>query len=102
MAYWLMSMICIFVQEQLIFKSRLPRIDWNAQTNPKQMPVGWAALAAFLVGWVGAVLGMYQVYFVGPLAVACSGADVGLWVGCGMTLIVFPPLRWVELKALSR
>ncbi|KAK3678235.1 Vitamin B6 transporter [Vermiconidia calcicola] len=102
MSYWLMFMICIFAEEQLLFKPRLPRIDWDAWSDPEGMPVGLAALAAFLLGWVGAVLGMYQVYFVGPLASASGGADVGMWVGCGLTLLAFPPLRWLELRRFKR
>ena len=102
MGYWLTSMICIFLEEQLLFKPRLAKLDWDAWANPKAMPIGWAALVAFLLGWMGAILGMYQVYFVGPLAAASGGADVGVWVGSGFTLLVFPPLRWLELKKFGR
>lgn len=102
MAYWLTFMICIFAEEQLIFKPRLPALDWDAWSDPQRTPIGLAALVSFLLGWVGAVLGMYQVYFVGPLASASGGADVGLWVGCGLTLLTFPPMRWVELKRFCR
>lgn len=102
MAYWLTFMICIFLEEHLIFKPRLPKLDWDDWANPRRMPLGLAALTAFLLGWVGAVLGMYQVYFVGPLAKACGGADVGLWVGCGLVLLAFAPLRWLELRKFGR
>jgi purine-cytosine permease-like protein len=42
------------------------------------LPIGIAALSAFLVGWVGAILCMDQTYFVGPIArlVGDYGADV--------------------------
>ncbi|KAK5163114.1 Vitamin B6 transporter [Saxophila tyrrhenica] len=102
MGYWLTFMVCIFAEEQLFFKPRLPAIDWDAWSDPQKMPVGLAALAAFLLGWVGAVLGMYQIYFTGPLAAASGGADVGVWVGTGFVLLFFPPLRWLELKKFGR
>ena len=102
MGYWLAFVICIFLQEQFLFKPRLPAIDWDAWSDPKKMPVGLAALVAFLVGWVGAIMGMYQVYYVGPLASLSGGADVGMWVGCGFVLLLFPPLRWLELMKFGR
>jgi hypothetical protein len=42
------------------------------------LPTGIAALSAFIVGWVGAILCMDQTYFVGPMArlVGDYGADV--------------------------
>ena len=100
MAYWLMIMLCIFAEEQVLFKGR--RLDWEAWDDRKRLPVGFAALSAFLLGWLGAVLGMAQIYFVGPLAVLSGYADVGMWIGCGLTLISFPPLRWLELKRYNR
>jgi len=68
------------------------------------LPHGVAALAAFLVGWVGAVLGMCQVYHKGPIAkqVSSQGADLGIWLGASWAMVVFPPLRWLELKRFGR
>ena len=82
----------------------MPRLrpDWTAWANAKVLPVGRAALAAFLLGWVGALLGMSEVWFVGPLAKAAGGADIGVWVGSGFTLIAYPPLRWLEIRKSGR
>ena len=101
MGYWVMVMICIVGMEHVFFKPRLG-LDWDAWADPKRMPIGTAAFVAFLLGWVGAILGMYQVWYEGPLAVATDGADVGMWVGCGFTLISFPLLRWFEIKKFGR
>ena len=101
MAYWLTPMICIVLEEHLFFKRKLP-VDWNAWANPKQMPIGIAALTAFLLGWVGAILGMSEVYYIGPLAVKSNYADVGVWVAIGFTMISFPPLRYLEIKKFGR
>jgi len=95
-------MVCIVAEEHFIFKPSLPKIDWAHWADPTKMPIGIAALVAFLLGWVGAVLGMYQVWYVGPLAAASGGADVGMWVGAGFALVSFPPLRWLELKKYGR
>jgi len=41
---------------------------------------------------------------VGPIArmVGDSGSDLGEWLGAAFALVVFPPLRYLELKKLGR
>lgn len=105
MGYWIEFMICIVVQEHLIFRRPGgPRgvIDWTRWEDKSYLPIGWAALAAFLLGWLGAVLGMYQIWYVGPLAELAGLSDVGVWVGCGFALVSFPPLRYIELRMIGR
>lgn len=87
----------------MLFRGSLG-FDWTAWEDRKRLPVGVAACTAFLLGWMGAILGMYQVWYVGPIAKLAgdTGADVGMWVGCGFALITFPPLRWLELKKFGR
>ncbi|KAF2165148.1 hypothetical protein M409DRAFT_24537 [Zasmidium cellare ATCC 36951] len=101
MGYWLMPMIAIVLQEHLLFKTT-KEIDWTVWSQPRRLPSGFAALAAFLLGWTGAILGMYQTWFVGPLAKAAESSDVGMWIGTGFTLVAYPPLRYTELKLCSR
>ena len=71
---------------------------------PEKLPIGIAAFVAFCVGWVGSVLCMAQYYFIGPLAalVGDYGADMGNYVGFGWALLVYPPLRYWELKHIGR
>ena len=101
MGYWIEFMICIVVQEHIIFR-RNKGFDWTKWEDRSYLPIGWAALAAFLLGWLGAVLGMYQIWYVGRLAELAGNADVGVWVGCGFALISFPPLRYLELRKIGR
>jgi len=105
MGYWLMIMICIVAEEHVLFR-RLRGIgfDWTAWQDKSRLPVGIAAFVSFLLGWMGAILGMYQIWYIGPIAklVGDVGADVGLWVGCGFSLLAFPPLRVLELKYFRR
>jgi purine-cytosine permease-like protein len=103
MGYWVEIFICIVLEEHLIFRRHVG-FDWGAWENKKKLPIGIAALISFLLGWMGAILGMYQIWYVGPLAklVGDYGADLGVWVGCGFALITFPPLRWLELKKFGR
>jgi purine-cytosine permease-like protein len=101
MGYWVQIFICIVLEEHLIFR-RQSGFQWSDWESKKRLPVGLAAFTSFLFGWVGAILGMYQAYYVGKLAELAGGSDVGMWVGCGFTLLVFPPLRYLELKKFGR
>lgn len=102
MGYWLVIFISIVLEEHLIFRSA--GFDWTAWEDQQRLPVGIAALIAFLVGWAGAIVGMYQAWYVGPLAkmVGDTGADMGIWLGIGFTVITYPPLRFLELKKFGR
>lgn len=105
MGYWVEIFVCIVLEEHFLFRRHFFRLgfDWTGWENKKVLPVGIAALIAFLLGWMGAILGMYQVWYVGPIAkLIGDGCDVGLWIGCAITLIAFPPLRYLEVKKFGR
>jgi purine-cytosine permease-like protein len=76
--------------------------DWARWEDQQYLPLGVAAGVAFLVGWAGAILGMYQVWYIGPLAEKAGFSDIGLWLGCGFTILVYPPMRWLELRLVGR
>jgi len=103
MGYWVVSFITIMLIEDLVFH-RGKTYDWTAWEDRSVLPIGYAALVAFLAGWAGAIISMDQVYYIGPLArmVGAYGADMGLYLATGFTLVVFPPLRWVELRVIGR
>ncbi|KAI9712990.1 MAG: hypothetical protein M1812_006738 [Candelaria pacifica] len=77
MGYWVAIWIAITLEEQLIFRRRRG-YDWNAWNDRSKLPLGIAALVAFLIGWVGAILCMAQAWYTGPIArsVGEHGADV--------------------------
>lgn len=105
MGYWIAMWIVIALEDQFIFRRRTTTVfvwsDWDQQ---KKLPLGLAALTAFCIGWVGAVLSMAQVLFVGPLAslIGKDGGDMGTYVGFCVAGIVYLPLRYLELKRLGR
>ncbi|KAF7561391.1 hypothetical protein G7046_g2755 [Stylonectria norvegica] len=101
MGYWVMLFICIVALEHCLFRGR-QGFDWSRWEDKSYLPVGWAAFAAFILGWVGAVLGMSQVWYIGPVAKAASIADLGMWLGCSFAIVSFPPLRLLELKMIGR
>lgn len=67
MGYWVSIWIAIMLEEHFIFRRRRG-FEWSQWDNQKHMPIGIAALVAFLIGWVGAVLSMAQVWYIGPFA----------------------------------
>ena len=103
MGYWIVIFVAIVLEEHLIFR-RNRGFDWAAWENKKYLPVGAAALTSFFVGWAGAIIGMYQVWYIGPVAklVGGIGADIGIWLGMGFALLTFPPLRYLELRYIGR
>lgn len=74
---------------------------WN---DKRKLPMGFAAMFAFLVGCAGAIVGMAQIWYTGPIAkkVGDDGADLGIELGFLFAGVVFPPLRYLELRAFGK
>lgn len=102
MGYWIEFMVAIVLLEHLWFRGGTVEFDWARWEDKSYLPVGAAALVAFLIGWAGAILGMYQIWYTGPLASMSGPADVGLWVGTGFTVVAYIPLRYLELNYFGR
>ena len=104
-AYWLSIYIAIAVTEHVVFKRGLDGYDVKIYTKPALLPPGFAALTAFAVGVGGAVLGMAQVWFVGPIGKRVGGkfgGDVGFEMGFGCAAIAYLVLRTVEVRVFGR
>jgi len=105
MGYWVSIWIAIVLEEHLIFRKWLGiGWNWDAWNDKRKLPVGAAALVAFVIGWIGSILCMAQVWYIGPLAalVGQYGADMGNYVGFGWAGLTYLPLRWLELRRLGR
>jgi len=79
MGYWVAIWIAICLEEHLIFRKWMGLgWEWDDWNDRSRLPVGIAAIIAFLVGWVGAILCMAQVWYIGPIArlVGQYGGDV--------------------------
>jgi len=82
MGYWVSIWIAISLEEQFIFRWRRADGDrgfvWSLWNCREKLPIGVAALVAFLVGWAGAILCMAQVWYTGPISklVGEYGGDV--------------------------
>lgn len=60
MGYWTIMWTTMTLEEQLIFR-RKTGYNWDDWNKPSRLPLGIAACIAFCIGWVGAVLCMWQV-----------------------------------------
>ncbi|KAJ5793978.1 hypothetical protein N7457_000577 [Penicillium paradoxum] len=99
--YWVMIFIVIVLEENFIIR-RNKRYDWSHWNCRDKLPLGIAAGVSFLIGWAGAIVGMSQAYYIGPIAQVAGDADLGLWLGAGFTAVCFPPLRAMEIKFIGR
>lgn len=74
--YWVIIWIVMTVEEEVIFR-RQRGYDWERSADKGYLPIGYAALTTFLIGWAGAIVCMYQTYYTGPIAAMVgNGADV--------------------------
>ena len=105
MSYWICPWITIALEEHLLFHVlRGVPFDWTAWEDKKRLPVGAAALFAWLVGWAGAIIGMDQIWYQGPVALKIGGygGDIGSWLSIAFACVTYPPLRYLELKKFGR
>ncbi|KAG7666158.1 TPN1 [[Candida] subhashii] len=75
---------------------------WN---DYDKLSRGLAATASFIIGATGAAVGMSQTYWIGPVARRVGGeygGDIAMWLCMGFSGLVFPPLRYWELKKYGR
>lgn len=63
MGYWTIMLCTMTLEEQLIFRRKIG-YNWADWDKPSRLPLGIAAFTAFCIGWVGAVLCMWQVCYI--------------------------------------
>jgi purine-cytosine permease-like protein len=69
--------------------------------SQKGVPYGFAAITTWACSVVLAIMSMSQVWYVGPIAIAAGGAPYGVDLGwcnsLALALVLYPPLRYLEL-----
>ncbi|KAJ5332517.1 uncharacterized protein N7506_006300 [Penicillium brevicompactum] len=95
--YWTIMFVVIVLEEDAFFRQT------GGISGPiGTLPMGLAAGASFLIGWAGAVVGMSQTFYTGPISEMAGGGELGLWLGAGFTAVSFPLLRVLELRFIGR
>lgn len=90
LSYWTAFFIVIVAEEHFIFRRKNGPLggynldDWD---TPGKLPVGVAGIVAGCCGVAGAVVGMAEAWYIGPLGVKAGGA-FGTDLGFEVSLIV--------------
>ncbi|ANB13662.1 Fcy2p [Sugiyamaella lignohabitans] len=104
--YWLAFYSAICLSEHLIYRKSINNYDPLEYENKKTLPIGIAAIFAMCCGVAGAVVGMSQVWYVGPIAIKIGdtgfGGDIGFELAFAFAFIGFNSTRWLELKYFGR
>lgn len=102
--YWLAIYEGIALTEHFAFAKR--RYDISAFNTPSRLPPGIAAIIAFLFGIMGALMGMAQVWFKGPIGRKIGlpdyGGDVGFPLAFAFSAISYAIMRPIEKKKFGR
>jgi NCS1 nucleoside transporter family len=108
LGYWTAWFIVIVLEEHFIFRRKSGALggynldDWD---SPSRLPLGIAGVLAACFGAAGAVVGMSEVWYTGPIgkmAGAEFGADLGFELAFAFSAIVYPPMRWAEIRYTGR
>ena len=96
--YWTTIFAAIVLTEHFLFRKAnfdSYRIeDWD---KPSKLPIGIAALLAFLGGFGIVIPSMSQVWYTGPIAKAGTG-DIGVLTGTVVSATLYAILRALEKK----
>ncbi|KAI4279487.1 MAG: hypothetical protein LQ337_000188 [Flavoplaca oasis] len=104
--YWLAIYEGIALPEHFFFKKGIQGYNVADYTSPHLLPPGIAAIVAFGFGVMGAVMGMAQVGFIGPIGKHIGdpsyGGDVGFPLAFAFAFVSYLGLRTVEKRRFGR
>lgn len=108
LSYWTAFFIVIVAEEHFIFRRKngpLGGYNLDDYDMPSRLPLGVAGILSMCFGIAGAVVGMSEVWYTGPLgkmAGAAYGADLGFELAAAFSAVTYPPLRALEIKLTGR
>jgi len=96
--------VIVFSEHYMFRHGSMANYNLEAWNTRALMPIGWAGGFSFLLGVVGAVLGMVQTDYVGVISskIGDFGGDIGNELALVFTLVAFLPLRYLERKLVGR
>ncbi|KAI9672355.1 MAG: purine-cytosine permease [Caeruleum heppii] len=105
-AYWLAIYEGIALSEHFFFRKGMNGYAPETYMDAKKLPPGIAAVTAFCFGVFGAVMGMAQVWFIGPIGKRIGnpkfGGDVGFPLAFAFAAISYTALRTIEYRHFRR
>jgi NCS1 nucleoside transporter family len=103
--YWLAIYEAISLSEHFIFKRGFAGYRPEDYTNPMTLPPGFAAITSFGFGIIGAILGMAQTWWTGPIGRLCGGklgGDVGFELAFSFSAVSYISTRTMEKHYFNR
>lgn len=102
--YWLAIYSAVGLSEHYIYRRGFKGYNPDDYATPSALPLGISAIIAFCVGVVGAVLGMNQIWWQGPVAkkIGLYAGDVGFELAFAFALVTYNACRPFELKRFGR
>ena len=105
-AYWLAIYEGVSLSEHIFFRRGFGGYAPENYLDRHKLPPGIAAIIAFCFGVMGAILGMSQVWFEGPIGALCGappfGGDVGFELAFAFSAISYCVLRTFEKRHFGR
>ncbi|KAJ9192177.1 hypothetical protein DTO164E3_8513 [Paecilomyces variotii] len=104
LSYFISLYIGIVLSEHFLYRRQRGYVP-DTYMAPEKLPVSYAALFAFCCGVAGAVIGMSEAWWTGPLAKAISEdvpGDIGFQLSFAFAFIGHASTRWAELKYIGR
>ncbi|KIJ48835.1 hypothetical protein M422DRAFT_777770 [Sphaerobolus stellatus SS14] len=107
LGYWVTPWFVIIFEEHILFRKPKQLLKWYdaaAYDSSQLLPVGLAAVFASLCSAGGVVVGMAQVWYIGPLAArfGFGGGDMGSELAAVIAAVLYPPLRYLEIRRWGR
>ncbi|EGN94940.1 hypothetical protein SERLA73DRAFT_113651 [Serpula lacrymans var. lacrymans S7.3] len=96
-SYWIAFFIVVVAEEHFIFRRKdgvLGGYNLDDYDSPSRLPLGVAGILAACCGVAGAVVGMSEAWYTGPIgkmAGAAYGADLGSELAAGFAAVSYPP-----------
>lgn len=104
--YWLAIYEGISLSDHFVFKRGINGYNVAIYMDASKLPPGIAAVVAFCFGIMGAVLGMSQQWFVGPIGILIGvppfGGDIGFELAFLFAMVSYIPMRFAERKHFKR
>lgn len=101
---WTAFFIVIVAEEHFIFRRKngpLGGYNLDDYDTPSKLPVGVAGILAGCFGVAGAVIGMSQTLYTGPLG-EMVGAEIGFELAAAFSAVTYLPLRALEIRLTGR
>ncbi|CED85544.1 60s ribosomal protein L34 [Phaffia rhodozyma] len=109
LSYWISLYVAPLAWENILFRNPITvgqggTYDLTGWSDKKKLPIGYAAIASWVVGVPAVTAGISQLWWVGWAAARIEGGkgDIGFILGFSACSLVFIPARYIERRYIGR